>query len=113
MMKSATSLNDNLFVLFGAGGDLSWRLVVSVVFNLYLDGHLPQRFKLLAVDRVYTSDADLAVHFYQGITENSRRGEPLAEAWKAFSGLGRLEYTARAADYSTQSGEGYRAEIYG
>ena len=47
----ATSVSDTLFILFGAAGDLSWRLVVPAIFNLYLDGHLPQRFKLLAVDR--------------------------------------------------------------
>lgn len=81
----ATSVSDTLFVLFGAGGDLSWRLVVPAIFNLYLDGHLPQRFKLIAVDRVDSNDVDLANHFHQGITENSRRGEPPAEVWIAFA----------------------------
>ena len=82
-----TSVSDTVFVLFGAGGDLSWRLVVPAIFNLYLDGHLPRRFKLLAVDRVDSNEVDLAAHFYKGITENSRRGEPPAEAWKIFSRL--------------------------
>lgn len=84
-MKTAITPSDTLFVLFGAGGDLSWRLVVPAIFNLFLDGHLPQRFKLLGVDRSDTSDADLAAHYLKGITENSRRGAPSADAWKIFS----------------------------
>ena len=39
-----------LFILFGAGGDLSQRLIVPALFNLYLDGLYPQHFRLLAVD---------------------------------------------------------------
>ena len=84
-MKAMTAPSDTLFTLFGAGGDLSWRLVVPALFNLFLDGHLPVRFKLLAVDRSDIDSAGLAERYYQGITQHSRRGEPPAEAWQAFS----------------------------
>jgi glucose-6-phosphate 1-dehydrogenase len=86
-MKAATALNDTLFVLFGSGGDLSWRLVVPALFNLFLDGHLPKRFKMLAVDRSDTDSAALAGHYLAGITAHSRRGAPPADAWQAFSGM--------------------------
>ncbi|MHB1083999.1 MAG: glucose-6-phosphate dehydrogenase [Thiobacillus sp.] len=86
-MKPATPLSDTLFVLFGSGGDLSWRLVMPALFNLFLDGHLPVRFKLLAVDRTDTDPATLAEHYLQGITLHSRRGAPPPEAWQAFSSL--------------------------
>ncbi len=86
-MKTSTTPSDTLFVLFGAGGDLSWRMVVPALFNLFLDGHLPQRFLLLAIDRSGRDDATLAQHYYKGITEHSRRGEPTAEAWLAFSSM--------------------------
>lgn len=36
-----TTLSEAQFVLFGANGDLSWCLVVTALFNLYLDGLLP------------------------------------------------------------------------
>jgi glucose-6-phosphate 1-dehydrogenase len=84
-MKPAAPISDTLFVLFGAGGDLSWRLVVPALFNLFLDGHLPARFKLLAVDRSDTDSATLAEHYLQGITAHSRRGAPPADAWRTFS----------------------------
>lgn len=84
-MISSNAPGNTQFVLFGAGGDLSWRLVVPALFNLYLDGHLPEKFRLVAVDR---SDNDhLAEHYLKGITENSRRGKPSADAWQIFSGM--------------------------
>ena len=42
---------NTLFTLFGASGDLSQRLILPALFNLFLDGLLPNRFRLLAVDR--------------------------------------------------------------
>ena len=84
-MKSSNAPGNTQFVLFGAGGDLAWRLVVPALFNLYLDGHLPEKFRLVAVDR---SDNDhLAEHYLKGITENSRRGKPPADAWQTFSSM--------------------------
>lgn len=86
-MKATTIPSDTLFVLFGAGGDLSWRLVVPALFNLFLDGNLPKRFQLLAVDRLDTNKADLAEHYFKGITEHSRRGAPPPDAWQTFSSM--------------------------
>ena len=86
-MKATTAPSDTLFVLFGASGDLSWRLVVPALFNLFLDGHLPPRFQLLAVDRLDSNDAATAEHYHKGITENSRRGAPETDAWQSFSSL--------------------------
>lgn len=39
------------FVLFGAAGDLAWRLVVPASFNLYLDRQLPDDFRLIGHPR--------------------------------------------------------------
>ena len=84
-MKVLITPSDTLFVLFGAGGDLSWRLVVPALFNLYLDGHLPERFVLMAVDRSDTTDDLLAEHYLKGITAHSRRGAPPQAAWRSFA----------------------------
>src|SRR5690606_23819915 len=40
-----------IFVLFGAGGDLSWRLILPALFNLYLDKYLPEQWLLIGIDR--------------------------------------------------------------
>ncbi|MFN2217783.1 MAG: hypothetical protein ACK2UA_04205, partial [Anaerolineae bacterium] len=31
-------------VIFGGGGDLTWRKLVPALYNLFLDGYLPDRF---------------------------------------------------------------------
>ncbi len=86
-MTLAVGPKDTVFILFGAGGDLSWRLVVPAIFNLFLDGHLPKRFRLLALDRAEVDDASLGEHYRQGVIANSRRGLPPAEAWREFASL--------------------------
>ena len=87
MIKTDADLRDTLFVLFGAGGDLSWRLIVPALFNLFLDGHLPKNFFLLGVDRSDYTDVTLADHYRLGVTENSRRGTPPEAAWQEFAKL--------------------------
>ena len=86
-MIVTTAPSDTLFVLFGAGGDLSWRLVVPALFNLFLDGHLPKRFRLLAVDRSDSNAVAMVDHYHQGVAQNSRRGPPTPETWQAFAKL--------------------------
>lgn len=85
-MKTTTTLHDTLFVLFGAGGDLAWRLILPALFNLYIDGRLPQRFRLVGVDRSADTPT-LVEHYREGIAQNSRRGAPAADTWQAFAGL--------------------------
>ncbi len=86
-MKAPAAISDTLFVLFGAGGDLSWRLVGPALDNLVLDGRLPDQFRLLAIRRSDSTDAAVIEHFLQGVTENSRRGAPESDAWRTFSGM--------------------------
>ena len=85
MTRTDADVRDTVFVLFGAAGDLSWRLIVPALFNLHLDGHLPPRFQLLGVDRADYSSTALADHYRQGVTQHARRGAPTEEAWQAFA----------------------------
>ena len=73
------------FVLFGASGDLSSRLIVPALFNLYLDGQLPQHFTLWGIGQKAWQAADLAAHLRQGIDQHSRRGAPPDDEWAAFA----------------------------
>lgn len=86
-MEIRTPNPDTVFVLFGAGGDLSRRLIVPALFNLYLDGQLPARFRLLAVDRQENQATALAESFRQGIVDFSRRGAAAANVWATFAAL--------------------------
>ena len=85
-MKTGSELRDTQFVLFGAGGDLSWRLIVPALFDLFLGGHLPKRFVLLGLGRAAIDAAALAEHYLQGVALHSRRGKPSEEIWRQFAG---------------------------
>jgi len=71
-------------VLFGAMGDLAWRLICPALFNLYLDQLLPADFSLLGIDRDTDRDS-LRQRWHDGVTRFSRRGPPADDAWQAFA----------------------------
>ena len=74
-----------LFVLFGAEGDLSSRLILPALYNLHLDGLLPEDFALVAVDRTVSDAAELVARYRESISAYSRRGSPEAGSWANFS----------------------------
>ena len=56
-------------------GDLTWRKLVPALYNLWLDGYLPERFALLGLGRSpMTSDA-FRRRLREGIDKFSRRGK--------------------------------------
>lgn len=82
------SLNpDTIFVLFGAGGDLSRRLIIPALFNLYINNQLPARFRLLGIDRQDLNASTLAEGYRQGITDHSRRGAAATDHWAGFTAM--------------------------
>lgn len=72
------------FVVFGAMGDLAWRLVGPALFNLYLDNQLPPQFRLLGIDRDIDTKT-LRERWHDGVIQFSRRGAPTDAAWQAFA----------------------------
>ncbi len=84
-MKTSTALHDTQLVLFGAGGDLSWRLIVPALFDLFRNGRLPERFLLIGMGRS-DNDADtLAKHYLEGVSRYSRSGTPTDAVWTEFA----------------------------
>lgn len=71
------------FVLFGALGDLAWRLVGPALFNLHLDDLLPADFRLIGVDREIDVST-LGDRLLDGVRRFSRRGAPDDAQWRAF-----------------------------
>jgi glucose-6-phosphate 1-dehydrogenase len=86
-MKNKTDLHDTQFVLFGASGDLSWRLIVPALFDLFMNGRLPKRFMLYCLGRADSNADALANHYRQGVALHSRSGAPADEAWQKFAGM--------------------------
>ena len=69
-----------VFVLFGATGDLSRRKLIPGLYNLLLDGLLPERFAIAAVARKPVDRAEFVERLRKNVDKHSRRPfEP--EAW--------------------------------
>jgi glucose-6-phosphate 1-dehydrogenase len=70
--------------MFGATGDLARRKVVPALFNLFLAGELPERFRLLCIGRRGWDVDRMADQLAEGVARYSRRGAPAPEAWGSF-----------------------------
>ena len=64
-----------LIVLFGASGDLAKRKVLPAIYNLFLEGILPQEFSVLGVSRSIKNDLAFKEIFFDSIVKYS------AETW--------------------------------
>ncbi len=74
------------FTIFGAGGDLTWRKLVPALYNLFLDGRLPESFAILGIDKREMALPDFLTHLHEGIDQFSRQGKTTDEQWSAFAG---------------------------
>jgi glucose-6-phosphate 1-dehydrogenase len=84
-MKTHPRPEPTAFVIFGGGGDLTWRKLVPALYNLFLDQWLPERFAVLGVDgKAMTEDA-FRDHMRSGVDEFSRQGKVTSDPWDAFA----------------------------
>lgn len=74
-----------VFVLFGAAGDLSHRLILPALHALHLHGQLPARFGLIGVDRADLTAPQLAEGYRAALAPGDG---PSADAqWREFAAL--------------------------
>ena len=83
-MKSISELQSVVIIIFGGGGDLSWRKLFPALYNLFVDGFLPEKFRILSVDQIEMSQEDYKKHHFEGISKFSRRGKADIKMWKKF-----------------------------
>lgn len=88
-------LDPTAIIIFGASGDLTLRKVVPALYNLFLDGYLPEQFVIIGVARTDFSDADFCNHLRTGVDRFSRRGPAADDSWLAFAA--KIQYLQ--ADY--------------
>jgi glucose-6-phosphate 1-dehydrogenase len=84
-MEDNVRPNPTIFVIFGAGGDLTWRKLIPALYNLHLDGWMPERIIVLGLDRVEMTDDQFRHHLQEGVDKNSRRGKVDKKLWQAFA----------------------------
>ena len=78
-----------VLTILGATGDLARRKLIPALYNLFMDGLLPDKLKIIGVARTEITTAALIKDFAGGIKEFSRR-ELESDTWKKFSAT--IEY---------------------
>jgi len=84
-MQRDNQQQPTVFVIFGAGGDLTWRKLVPALYNLYLNGDLPERLAVVGVDSKELSDQAFRRRLREGVDQFSRRGKVEGQTWPAFA----------------------------
>ncbi|HEY3378653.1 MAG TPA: glucose-6-phosphate dehydrogenase [Armatimonadota bacterium] len=93
MLESSLHTQPTVIIIFGAGGDLTWRKLVPALYNLFLDHWLPEHFAVIGIDLRPFSLEDFGQRLRQGVDDFSRRGKTDDATWQAFS--------AKIVDYLT------------
>jgi glucose-6-phosphate 1-dehydrogenase len=75
----------NTVVIFGASGDLTRRKLVPALYNLELDGLLPNNFGVVGMARRPLSDDDFRGQMLDGVNKFSRSRPAQPEIWDAFA----------------------------
>jgi glucose-6-phosphate 1-dehydrogenase len=60
---------NQLLVIFGASGDLTFRKLIPAVFDLYVQKLLPKHFAILGLGRTTLSDSDFRVKMLEGVRQ--------------------------------------------
>ncbi len=87
-----------ILVIFGGAGDLTWRKLAPALYNLDVDGWLPDKFAVIGVDGKSMTEEEFRAHLREGVSEFSRRGKPDDASWDRIAG--RLSFIC--ADFSDQ-----------
>ncbi|MCL5030184.1 MAG: glucose-6-phosphate dehydrogenase [Bacteroidetes bacterium] len=97
-MQSARKPDATILIIFGAGGDLTWRKITPALYNLFLDGWLPEKFAIIGLDIKDLSDDQYRERLHDGIDQFSRSGKSKSEDWEKFAPM--INY--RKADFTNQ-----------
>ena len=84
-MKSIIKSQPTIFVIFGGTGDLSQRKIGPALYNLFLDGWMPEQFTIIGTGRTQLSDEDFSARVLEGVNQFSRSGKAKKDKWDEFS----------------------------
>ncbi len=83
-MESARKPDATVLVIFGAKGDLTMRKLAPALYNLSLDGWLPEQFAVVGVSHHNISEEGFRQLLYDGVNQFSRNGKVAEERWQSF-----------------------------
>jgi glucose-6-phosphate 1-dehydrogenase len=101
-----------IIFIFGGSGDLTYRKLMPALYNLYLDGYLPEKFLIVGIGRTDFTNVAFRNHSRKGVEEHSRRKEEVKTRWKEFAPC--IEYLqadlSNNATYKTMLARLHKAE---
>jgi glucose-6-phosphate 1-dehydrogenase len=74
-----------IFVIFGGTGDLNARKLAPALYNLFLDGFLPEKFSIIGTGRTPLTDEQFRTKLLDDINQFSRSGKAQKAKWDVFS----------------------------
>lgn len=83
-MKDLKVMEPNIFVIFGATGDLTYRKLMPSVYNLYIQNLLPKNFSVVCIGRRNFSQEDYAANVKESMEKFSSSSFS-CERWEDFS----------------------------
>ncbi|MEE9429981.1 MAG: glucose-6-phosphate dehydrogenase [Melioribacteraceae bacterium] len=63
------NIKDQIFIIFGASGDLTKRKLIPAIFNLYVLKQLPKKFVIIGTARTVMTDKEFRDKMIQGIKD--------------------------------------------
>ncbi len=83
--KSPVQSQPTIFFIFGGTGDLTSRKLVPALYNLFIDGWMPDKFAIIGLGRTQQSDEQFRNLLLDDINKFSRSGKADAQQWKTFA----------------------------
>jgi glucose-6-phosphate 1-dehydrogenase len=74
-----------IFFIFGGTGDLTSRKLLPALYNLYLDGWMPEKFAVIGMGRTLYSNEQFRALLLEDLNNFSRKGKAKESEWEAFS----------------------------
>ncbi len=78
-----THPSPTILTIFGALGDLTWRKLAPAIYNLSIDGQLPDHFAVIGIDKIEDTQEAFRLRLRDGIDQNSRRGRTSEADWNS------------------------------
>ncbi|WP_443939380.1 glucose-6-phosphate dehydrogenase [Pedobacter sp. MW01-1-1] len=82
-MKKKIDLNPTIFVIFGGTGDLNKRKLAPALYNLFIEGYMPDKFAVIGTGRTEYTDQSYKDALEDAVCEFSRTGK-VKEKWDSF-----------------------------
>jgi glucose-6-phosphate 1-dehydrogenase len=84
-MSNSIKSQPTIFIIYGGSGDLCWRKIAPALYNLFLDGWMPDKFLIVGVGKSPLPHEEYRAKLLDGINQFSRSGKAADDKWAAFS----------------------------